>query len=66
MNKEMAKRIREAAKYKKLAVRALFPESATEHLDVMEKEMTAMVMEFLKKEEKTSTQEKKAKHVNID
>lgn len=45
MNKERLERLKEAAKYQKMAVRALLPERAAEHIEVIEKELQKMVME---------------------
>lgn len=45
MNKEMIQRMKIAGEYQRKAIRALFPEEMGEHLDVIEKELKAMVME---------------------
>ncbi len=45
MNKEMMKRMKIAGRYQRKALRALFPEEMSEHLDVIEKEIKAMFME---------------------
>lgn len=54
MNMESLDRIKEAKKYQKMALRALLPESAGEHLEIIEKEFSAMMkeccMEFIKQE----------------
>lgn len=56
MDREMINRMKEAAKYQKMAIRALFPEQAAEHLDVIEGELKAMfhelVMDAVKQEMK--------------
>ena len=46
MNKEMMKRLRTAGKYQKKALRALFPEEMSGHLDVIEGEVKAMFMDL--------------------
>lgn len=45
MNKEMIDRMKIAGEYQRKAIRALFPEEMSEHLDVIEKELKMMVME---------------------
>lgn len=45
MDREMKARIEEAKRYQKLALRALLPDSVAGHMDVIEKEIRAMVME---------------------
>lgn len=45
MNKEMAERFREAKKYEKMAIRALFSERAVKHLEVIEEEVKSMLKE---------------------
>ncbi|SHO42951.1 hypothetical protein [Anaerocolumna xylanovorans] len=47
MNKEMVSRLREAGKYEKMAIRALLPERAVKHMEVIEKEMRTMFMEMV-------------------
>ena len=82
MNKEMMRRIKEARKYQKMAIRALMPERMAEHVDVIEHEVKAMVRETIidvvkdrvwdnfneKSQETTASQEKelKVKKVTID
>ncbi|RDU21962.1 hypothetical protein [Anaerosacchariphilus polymeriproducens] len=69
MNKDMIRRLQEAKKYEWMAVKALFPESATAHIEVIEKELKEMLMEcmldFLKSndEKDKSEQKKEAKDV---
>lgn len=46
MDKEMWDRISEAGKYQKLAFQALLPERVNNHLEVIEKEIKAMVLEI--------------------
>lgn len=45
MNQDNLKRVKEAYKYQKLAFRALLPESMAGHMDVIEKELKAMLIE---------------------
>ena len=45
MNMEMLHRMKLADEYQRKAIRALFPEEMSGHLDVIEKEMKMMVME---------------------
>lgn len=45
MNKEMLHRMKIAGEYQRKAIRALFPEEMSEHLDVIENELKMMVME---------------------
>lgn len=45
MNKDMYSRIRTAAEYQKKAIRALFPQKVSRHLDVIEKELKLMAAE---------------------
>ena len=47
MNKDTMKRVREAQKYKRMAVKALFPEKVAGHIDVIENELRKMVMEII-------------------
>ena len=47
MNKDTMKRVREAQKYKRMAVKALFPEKVAGHIDVIENELREMVMEII-------------------
>ena len=46
-NVEMINRLRIAAGYQRQAVRALFPESMGNHIEVIENEISAMIMESL-------------------
>ena len=73
MNKEMMQRIKMAGDYQRKAIRALFPEEMGEHLDVIEKEIKAMVMGIvveIVKEQKTTVNEEdrnnKTKKVDIE
>jgi len=71
----MRSRIKEAKKYEMLALRALLPKEAGAHIEVIEKEIKAMIMEcvldFVKQENvKAGTQDneeqvKKVKKVTI-
>lgn len=42
---EIAGRLCEAVKYQKMAVRALLPDTVAGHLEVMERELEAMILE---------------------
>ena len=73
MNKEMMQRIKMAGDYQRKAIRALFPEEMGEHLDVIEKEIKAMVMGLvveIVKEQKTTVNEEdrnnKTRKVDIE
>ena len=73
MNKEMMQRIKMAGDYQRKAIRALFPEEMGEHLDVIEKEIKAMVMGLvveIVKEQKTTVNKEdrnnKTKKVDIE
>ena len=73
MNKEMMQRIKMAGDYQRKAIRALFPEEMGEHLDVIEKEIKAMVRGLvveIVKEQKTTVNEEdrnnKTKKVDIE
>ena len=73
MNREMMQRIKIAGDYQRKAIRALFPEEMGEHLDVIEKEIKAMVMELvveIAKEQKTTVNKEdrnnKTKKVDIE
>lgn len=47
MNREMIERLKEASKYEKMAIRALLPEKAAGHIEVIEGELHAMFLEFV-------------------
>ncbi|MCR5687244.1 MAG: hypothetical protein K6G58_04420 [Lachnospiraceae bacterium] len=47
MNKDMAKRLKTAARFQRQAVLALLPEGMEGHLDVIEKEIRSMLAEAL-------------------
>ena len=47
MNSDTFDRMKEAGKYQKMALRALFPEQAAGHLDVIEGELKAMMKELV-------------------
>lgn len=73
MNEDMIKRILEAKKYQKMAFYALFPESITKHLKVIEDEINVMAKEIIlnslceNKESKNGKHEtSKVKKVDID
>lgn len=46
MNQEMKARLCKAGEYQRLAIRALFPEAMSGHLDAIEKEIKEMCMEM--------------------
>lgn len=46
MKADMMNRVMEARKYQKKAIMALFPESMSGHIEVIEKELSAMFMEY--------------------
>lgn len=76
MNKTTIQRFKEAKKYQKLAIRAILPEQAAKHMDVIEKEVKEMFFECiaeLTRPEKQGTTESDSndkesglKKVNID
>jgi len=45
MNKELIKRLKNAGKYQKMAIKELFPKETNAHLEVIERELKAMVSE---------------------
>ncbi len=47
MNREMYSRIKTAAEYQKKAIRALFPQKVSGHLDAIEKEIKMMAAEII-------------------
>lgn len=47
MNKELLGRLELAGQYQKKAIRALFPEGMEEHMEVIENELKAMLMEVV-------------------
>lgn len=69
MSSEMIRRFMVAADYQKKAIRALFPEEMSGHLDVIEKEVKAMfaelVMEVGEEHKETTKENKKTKKVDI-
>lgn len=46
MNADIMERLVEASKYQKKAIMALFPDNMAGHLKVIEKEISAMFMEY--------------------
>lgn len=62
MDREYVNRIKEAKKYQKMAVYALLPESAGKHLEVIGKEVSAMLnecfMDLVKQEARKMAEEK--------
>ena len=69
MSSEMVRRFMVAADYQKKAIRALFPEEMSGHLDVIENEVKAMFVEFAmemgKEHKETSEDNRKTKKVDI-
>ena len=75
MNRETRNRIKEAKQYEMLALKALFPKEAQGHIEVIEQEIKAMLMEcvldFVTQDSKESgtkeseEQVKKVKKVTI-
>ncbi|SFR59395.1 hypothetical protein SAMN05661086_00395 [Anaeromicropila populeti] len=73
MNREMIDRLREAKKYELMAMKALFPDSQSEHIEVMKNEIKEMVVEFVfeffaqksSEEEKCSDNKKQEKESNV-
>ena len=45
MNKELIRRLRNASKYQKMAIKELFPAETNAHLEIIERELKAMVTE---------------------
>ena len=71
MDQDVGKRLKEALKYQNLAFRALFPESVSSHLDVIERELMAMAAECEagragKKAEASAQAERNIKNVTIN
>ena len=58
MNREMLHRMKKAGEYQREAIRALFPEEMIGHLNVIENEMKAMLMEVAAEVLKSSRKEK--------
>ena len=70
MSSEMVRRLKVAGDYQRKAIKALFPEEMSGHLDVIEREIKAMLVELgmeIGKEHKETTEEnKKTKKVDIE
>ena len=70
MSSEMASRLKVAGDYQRKAIKALFPKEMGGHLDVIEREVKAMLVELIMesgKEHKETTEEsKKTKKVDIE
>ena len=70
MRREMIRRLKVAGDYQKKAIRALFPEEMSGHLDVIEKEVKAifveLVMEIGKEHNETTVNNKHTKKVDIE
>jgi hypothetical protein len=47
MNNETMSRLKKASEYEKMAIKALFPERAARHIEVIEKEIHTMFMEMV-------------------
>jgi len=45
MNKELIKRIKNASEYQKMAIKELFPTETNPHIEVIEREIKAMITE---------------------
>lgn len=73
MNKELIQRIKNAGKYQKMAIKELFPKETNAHLEVIERELKAMVTEAAVKwmselkntDEPAETDEGRVKKVEI-
>lgn len=70
MSSEMVRRLKVAGDYQRKAIKALFPEEMSGHMDVIEREVKAMLVELameIGKEHKETTEEnKKTKKVDIE
>ena len=70
MSSEMVRRLKVAGDYQRKAIKALFPEEMSGHLDVIEREVKAMFVELameIGKEHKETTKENtKTKKVDIE
>lgn len=70
MSREMVRRLKVAGDYQRKAIKALFPEEMGGHLDVIEREVKAMLVELaieIGKEHKETTEDnKKTKKVDIE
>ncbi|MCR5722685.1 MAG: hypothetical protein K6G72_10130 [Lachnospiraceae bacterium] len=74
MNKELIQRIKNAGKYQKMAIKELFPKETNAHLEVIERELKAMVSEAAVKwmselkntDEPAETDEGRVKKVEIN
>lgn len=66
MDNETFERVKTAVKYQKMAVNALFPDSVTVHLDVIENEFKKMLKETFMEPESSEESSKKTKKVTID
>ena len=70
MSSEMVRRLKVAGDYQRKAIKALFPEEMSGHMDVIEREVKAMLVELameIGKEHKETTEENtKTKKVDIE
>ncbi|MBO4680228.1 MAG: hypothetical protein J5626_11240 [Lachnospiraceae bacterium] len=74
MNKELIRRLKNASKYQKMAIKELFPAETNAHLEVIERELKAMVTEtavkwmseFKADDEVSEPSEERVKKVEID
>ena len=74
MNKELLRRLKNASKYQKMAIKELFPTETNAHLEVIERELKAMVTEtavkwmseFKVDDEVSEPSEERVKKVEID
>lgn len=74
MNKELIKRLKNAGKYQKMAIKELLPKETNAHLEIIERELKAMVSEAAVKwmsefkcaDEPAKTEGERVKKVEID
>ena len=74
MNKELIQRLKNAGKYQKMAIKELLPKETNAHLEVIERELRAMVTEaavkwmseFKDTDEPAKTEGERVKKVEID
>lgn len=74
MNKELIKRLKNAGKYQKMAIKELLPKETNAHLEIIERELKAMVSEaavkwmseFKRADEPAKTEGERVKKVEID
>ena len=74
MNKELIQRLKNAGRYQRMAIKELFPKETNAHLEVIEREIKAMVAEaavklmseFKGTEEPAETEGERVKKVEIN